>query len=160
MFLYYAWHCIEPPRWMWPPRSLTACSSLPPEGATAPVARQSRFHGPCWNGEALSCSLSLRERAGVRALRFGSTPPRSFASRNSLPPEGAAASRGPGLEGSRVDCSLRVHLQKRVRRIRLVVRRSLPRCPLAKCLHEFTRQAAARAAQRRPTLPQHHHTLA
>jgi general secretion pathway protein H len=30
-----------------PPRSLTACSSLPPEGAAAPAARQSRFRGPC-----------------------------------------------------------------------------------------------------------------
>jgi general secretion pathway protein H len=30
------------------PRSLTACSSLPPEGAAAPAARQSRFRGPCW----------------------------------------------------------------------------------------------------------------
>jgi len=30
-----------------PPRSLTSCSSLPPEGATAPAARLSRFCGPC-----------------------------------------------------------------------------------------------------------------
>ena len=52
-----------------PPRSLTACSSLPPEGAAAPAARQSRFRGPC----------------------LVEVPPRSFASRNSLPPEGAAA---------------------------------------------------------------------
>jgi len=29
-----------------PPRSLTACSSLPPEGAAAPAARRSRFRGP------------------------------------------------------------------------------------------------------------------
>jgi general secretion pathway protein H len=35
-----------------PPRSLTACSSLPPEGAAAPAARQSRFRGPCWPQEA------------------------------------------------------------------------------------------------------------
>ena len=57
---------------MWPPRLLTACSALPPEGATAPVARQSRFHGPCWNGEVPSCALSLRERAGGE----GSAAPR------------------------------------------------------------------------------------
>ncbi len=31
---------------MLPPRLLTACSALPPEGAAAPVARQSRFRGP------------------------------------------------------------------------------------------------------------------
>jgi aspartyl protease family protein len=37
---------------MLPPRSLTACSSLPPEGAVAPAARQSQFRGPCWVGES------------------------------------------------------------------------------------------------------------
>jgi len=30
----------------WPLRSLTSCSSLPPEGAAAPAARQSRSRGP------------------------------------------------------------------------------------------------------------------
>ena len=30
-----------------PPRLLTACSALPPEGAAAPAARRSRFRGPC-----------------------------------------------------------------------------------------------------------------
>ena len=70
---------------MLPPRLLTACSALPPEGAAAPVARRSRFHGPCLKGML---------------------PPRSSAARNSLPPEGAAApavwrsqSRGPCLNG-------------------------------------------------------------
>ena len=32
----------------WPPRSLTACSSLPPEGAAAPADWQSQIRGPCW----------------------------------------------------------------------------------------------------------------
>ena len=36
-----------------PPRSLTACSFLPPEGAAAPAARQSRFRGPCLTGFAV-----------------------------------------------------------------------------------------------------------
>ena len=53
-----------------PPRSFASRNSLPPEGAAAPAARQSRFRGPCWNGAATSYSLSLRERAGVRAPRF------------------------------------------------------------------------------------------
>ena len=48
---------------MSPPRSRTSCRSLPPEGAAAPAARQSRFRGPC-----------LLE-----------APPRAFASRN-FPP--------------------------------------------------------------------------
>ena len=33
------------------PTLATACASLPPEGAAAPAARQSRFRGPCWVGE-------------------------------------------------------------------------------------------------------------
>ena len=35
---------------VWPPRLRTSCHSLPPEGAAAPMARQSRFHGPCLKG--------------------------------------------------------------------------------------------------------------
>jgi len=31
-----------------PPRSFASRNSLPPEGAGAPAARQSRFRGPCW----------------------------------------------------------------------------------------------------------------
>ena len=30
-----------------PPRSLTACTVLPPEGGAAPAAWQSQFRGPC-----------------------------------------------------------------------------------------------------------------
>ena len=41
-----------------PPRSLTACNSLPPEGAAAPAARQSRFRGPCLVEEAPRSLLS------------------------------------------------------------------------------------------------------
>ncbi|MDB5742235.1 MAG: formate dehydrogenase, subunit FdhD [Polaromonas sp.] len=38
--------------WMWwmTPTLPTACGSLPPEGAAAPAARQSRFRGPDWQG--------------------------------------------------------------------------------------------------------------
>ncbi len=85
---------------MWPPRSRTSCRSLPPEGAAAPVARQSRFHGPCLKGRfALpltpSYSLSLRERAGVRALRLGSMAP-TVAHCVSLPaPRGGRCACGP-----------------------------------------------------------------
>ena len=31
-----------------PPRSLTACSPLPPEGAAAPAVWQSQFRSPKW----------------------------------------------------------------------------------------------------------------
>ena len=40
----------------------TSCGSLPPEGAVAPAARQSRFRGPCWLEEpprSLTASSSL-----------------------------------------------------------------------------------------------------
>jgi aspartyl protease family protein len=33
------------------PTFATSCGSLPPEGAAAPAARQSRFRGPCWVGK-------------------------------------------------------------------------------------------------------------
>ena len=45
-----------------PSRSLTASSLLPPDGAAAPAARQSRFRGPCWLEEpprSLTPSISL-----------------------------------------------------------------------------------------------------
>ena len=35
---------------MLPPRLLTACSALPPEGAAAPADRQSQIRGPYLNG--------------------------------------------------------------------------------------------------------------
>ncbi len=66
------------------PTLFTSCNALPPEGAAAPAARQSRFRGPCLCEE----------------------PPRSLTACSSLPPEGAAApavwqsqSRGPCLVG-------------------------------------------------------------
>ena len=37
---------------MWPPRSFTACNSLPPEGAAAPAAWRSQLRGPCWVGKS------------------------------------------------------------------------------------------------------------
>ncbi len=40
-----------------PPRLLTAYSALPPEGAAAPAARQSRFRGPGLKGYNLLHSL-------------------------------------------------------------------------------------------------------
>ena len=118
---------------MWPPRSRTACRSLPPEGAAAPAVWQSQSRGPCLKGASTSYPLSLRERAGVRALRLRycphgrslrvapcpprggrlMSPPRSLASRSSLPPKGAAAPaarrsrfRGPCLKGASTSCSL------------------------------------------------------
>jgi len=33
---------------MMTPTLFTSCNALPPEGAAAPAARQSRFRGPCW----------------------------------------------------------------------------------------------------------------
>jgi hypothetical protein len=83
---------------MWPPRSLTACSSLPPEGA-----------GLAWGGPALrpwpprsrtACSSLPPEGAGLAwggpALR--PWPPRSLTACSSLPPEGAGlAWGGPAL---------------------------------------------------------------
>ena len=41
-----------------PPRSLTACSSLPPGGAAAPAGRQSRTRGPGWFEDVLSSPTS------------------------------------------------------------------------------------------------------
>ena len=104
----------------WPPRSFTSCNSLPPEGAAAPVARQSRFHGPGLLGEVPPWSFTAYrslppEGAAApvaRQSRFHGPgwwrwPPRSFTSCNSLPPEGAAAPaawqsqfRDPGLIGN------------------------------------------------------------
>ena len=75
-----------------PPRLLTSCSALPPEGAAAPAVWRSQSRGPCLKRWPRSFySLSLWERAGVRALRFRSTPPRSRTACRSLPPKGAAA---------------------------------------------------------------------
>ena len=54
---------------MWPPRSFTACNSLPPEGVAAPAVWLSQSRGPGGNKEPL----------------------RSLAARSSLPLEGAAA---------------------------------------------------------------------
>ncbi len=48
---------------MWPPRSRTACRSLPPEGAAAPVVWQSQSRGPCWWGIVRPQSLEARPRA-------------------------------------------------------------------------------------------------
>ena len=47
------------------PTLATACAALPPEGAAAPAARQSRFRGPCLKGRV----------------------PTLAASRNALPPD-------------------------------------------------------------------------
>ena len=50
-----------------PPRSLTSCSFLPPEGVAAPAARQSRFCGPGLNGPDAPASLSP-EKASEQPL--------------------------------------------------------------------------------------------
>ena len=59
------------------PTFVTACSSLPPEGATAPAGRQSRTRGPGLNEEPLrsltACSFLPAEGAaalGARLCRF------------------------------------------------------------------------------------------
>jgi general secretion pathway protein H len=62
-----------------PPRSLNACSSLPPEGAAAPAARQSRFRGPGWVEKAPSAlaepaALSCRGVSGIEANAALSLP--------------------------------------------------------------------------------------
>ena len=41
------------------PTFVTACSFLPPKGAAAPAARQSRFRGPCWSRRSLRPTLFL-----------------------------------------------------------------------------------------------------
>ena len=50
------------------PTLFTSCNALPPEGAAAPAARQSRFRGPCWRGIAATpvasrTALSSRDAA-------------------------------------------------------------------------------------------------
>ncbi|OZA92786.1 MAG: hypothetical protein B7X59_15360 [Polaromonas sp. 39-63-203] len=94
-----------------PPRSRTACRSLPPGGAAAPAARQSRFRGPGLQVRVLRSLAWRRLVPGGSGLAWGGPAlrplaPPSLASRNSLPPEGAAAPaarqsrfRGPGLHG-------------------------------------------------------------
>ena len=44
---------------MVPPRSFASRNSLPPEGAAAPAARQSRFRGPCLNGKLVPTLASF-----------------------------------------------------------------------------------------------------
>ena len=41
-----------------PPRSLTACSFLPPEGAAAPAVWQSQSRGPYWWGRIVLAQTS------------------------------------------------------------------------------------------------------
>ena len=53
---------------MLPPRSFTACSSLPPEGAAAPAVWQSQSRGPCWwrgDFSTLVTSLAAEGAAGT-----------------------------------------------------------------------------------------------
>ena len=56
----------------WPPRSLTSCSILPPEGAAAPAARQSRFRGPGWRKHATFHAAWLIAASAARRSRFRS----------------------------------------------------------------------------------------
>ena len=44
----------------WTPTLVTACTSLPPEGAAPPAARQSRFRGRYLGGHQSSALGSLR----------------------------------------------------------------------------------------------------
>ena len=57
-----------------PPRSFAARNSLPPEGAAAPVARLSRFHGPCLNGEPPPLRTECRALPPEGAECRGSKP--------------------------------------------------------------------------------------
>ncbi len=102
-----------PRRWILPPRSLASRNSLPPEGAAAPAVWQSQSRGPCLKGASTSYPLSLRERAGVRALRLRYCPHGRSLRVAPSPPEGAAAPaarrsrfRGPCLKGASTSCSL------------------------------------------------------
>ncbi|OOG35878.1 hypothetical protein B0B52_21435 [Polaromonas sp. A23] len=47
----------------------TSCGSLPPEGAAAPAARQSRFRGPCWSIPHLGQRLFLGHWAAPQGPR-------------------------------------------------------------------------------------------
>ena len=48
----------------------TACDSLPPEGAAAPAARQSRFRGPCLDGEGKAVVSDKLAPAGMSAVEL------------------------------------------------------------------------------------------
>jgi hypothetical protein len=106
-------------RWLmtnWPledmaPTLVTSCTALPPEGATAPAARQSRSRGPCLKGMSRLQSLIFGERFEISKDVWG-TPaavamaPTLVTSCAALPTEGAAApaarqsrSSGPCLKG-------------------------------------------------------------
>ncbi len=43
------------------PTLRTVVSSLPPEGAAAPAARQSRFRGPGWPGSVSVCIYFVKQ---------------------------------------------------------------------------------------------------
>jgi aspartyl protease family protein len=65
------------------PTLATACASLPPEGAGAPAARQSRFRGPCWVGRG-SLTIPFARKvhfvlALVAAMAMGAAQAQSVA---------------------------------------------------------------------------------
>ena len=67
---------------MMTPTLVASRTALPPEGAAAPAARQSRFRGPCWREE------QARRKKPLTLFTAGHT----------LPPEGAGlAWGGPAL---------------------------------------------------------------
>ncbi len=49
------------------PTLVTTCTALPPEGAAAPAARQSRFRGPCLKGEIRGSSIGCYAPASTGA---------------------------------------------------------------------------------------------
>ncbi len=78
----------------WPPRLLTSCSALPPEGAAAPTDWHSQIRGPGLNEDNAPRLLTV--------ANLGSDP------KNQPPPGGAAAPadwrsqiRGPGLNNTK-----------------------------------------------------------
>ena len=86
-----------------PPRLLTACSALPPEGAAAPAVWLSQSRGPGGNKEPprsfTACNSLSPERAAATAVWLNQSrgtcwngePLRSLAAHSSLPLEGSVA---------------------------------------------------------------------
>ena len=89
------------------PTLATSCAALPPEGAAAPAARQSRFRGPCWreedarrkNARTLFTAGVLRCPPRGRNFAWGGPArrplaPTLFTSCNALPSEAAGLAWG------------------------------------------------------------------
>ena len=154
---------------MWPPRSRTACRSLPPEGAAAPAGWRSQTRGPGWSG-----SMPPRSRTACRSRGLAGRGSRdasrlspvqscssSFGAAGSSP-SGTAAPAGwrsqtRGYEKSLRGGALRVApcpprgpLRLRAGEARPAAPAALDRCPhgRALCVAPEALQAAARKTLR------------